>query len=58
MVRLTSVEYQDESYQSLKKCNLLLACLTLNIIWYGSRVKGCALGNGVAPFPTPRCSSY
>ena len=32
-------------------------CLTLNIIRYGSRVKCSSLGNGVAPSPTPQCSS-
>ena len=33
-------------------------CLTLSIIRYGSRVKRCNPGNGVAPSPTPWCSSY
>ena len=34
------------------------SCLTLNIIRYGSRVKWSNPGNGVAPSPTPWCSSY
>ena len=33
-------------------------CLTLSIIRYGSRVKWRNPGKGVAPFPTPWCSSY
>ena len=33
-------------------------CLTLSIIRYGSRVKWSNPGKGVAPFPTPWCSSY
>ena len=33
-------------------------CLTLSIIRYRSRVKWSNPGNGVAPSPTPRCSSY
>ena len=33
-------------------------CLTLSIIRYGSRVKWTNPGNGVAPSPTPWCSSY
>ena len=33
-------------------------CLTLSIIRYGSRVKWSNPGNGVAPSPTTRCSSY
>ena len=33
-------------------------CLTLSIIRYGSRVKWSNPGNGVAPSPTPWCSSY
>ena len=32
--------------------------LTLSIIRYGSRVKWSNPGNGVAPSPTPWCSSY
>ena len=34
------------------------ALLTLSIIRYVSRVKWSNPGKGVAPFPTPRCSSY
>ena len=33
-------------------------CLTLSIIRYGSRVKWSNPGKGVAPSPTPWCSSY
>ena len=33
-------------------------CLTLSIIRYGSRVKWSNPWNGVAPSPTPWCSSY
>ena len=33
-------------------------CLTLSIIRYGSRVKWRNPGKGVAPSPTPWCSSY
>ena len=34
------------------------SCLTLSIIRYVSRVKWSNPGKGVAPSPTPRCSSY
>ena len=33
-------------------------CVTLSIIRYGSRVKWSNPGKGVAPSPTPWCSSY
>ena len=33
-------------------------CLTLSIMRYVSRVKWSNPGKVVAPFPTPRCSSY
>ena len=33
-------------------------CLTLSTIRYVSRVKWSNSGKGVAPSPTPRCSSY
>ena len=46
-----------ESYQRLKKWYLLPPCLILSIIRYVSRVKWRNPGKGVAPFPTPRCSS-
>ena len=58
MARETWVQSQVESYQRLKKWYLMPPCLTLSIIWYGSRVKWSNLGKGVAPSPTPRCSSY
>ena len=44
--------------KTLKKWNLIPPCLTLSIIRYGSRVKWSNPGNGVAPSPTPWCSSY
>ena len=37
---------------------VLDSALTLNIIRYRSRVKWSNLGKGVAPFSTPRSSSY
>ena len=46
------------SYQSLKKWYLMPPCLALRIIRWGSRVTWSNPGNGVAPSPTPRCSSY
>ena len=36
----------------------MLPCLTLSITRYWSRVKWSNPRNGVAPFPTPWCSSY
>ena len=44
--------------QRLKKWYLMPPCLTLSIIRYGSRVKWVNPEKGVAPFPTPWCSSY
>ena len=41
-----------------KKWYFVPPCLTLSIIKYGSRVKWSNPGKGVAPFPTPWCSSY
>ena len=59
MVRKTRVQSQVESYQKLfKKWYLIPPCLTLSIIRYVSRVKWSNPGKGVAPFPTPRFSSY
>ena len=58
MARETWVQSQVESYQRLKKWNLIPPCLTVSIIRYGSRVKWSNPGNGVAPSPTPWCSSY
>ena len=52
------VQSQVVSYQRLKKWNLISPCLTLSIIRYVSRVKWNNLGEGVASYPTPRCSSY
>ena len=45
----TWVQSQVESFQRLKKWYLMPACLTLNIIRYGSRVKWSNLWKGVAP---------
>ena len=58
MARETWVQSQVESYQRLYKWYLMPPCLTLSIIRYGSRVKWRNLGKGVAPSPTPWCSSY
>ena len=52
------VQSHVESYQRLKKWYLIPPCLILSIIRLGSRVKWNNPGNGVAPSPTPRCSSY
>ena len=49
---------QVESYQRLKKWYLILPCLTLSIIRYGSRIKWSNPGEGVMLTPTPSCSSY
>ena len=39
MARETGVQSQVESYQRLKKWYLILPCLTISIIRYGSRIK-------------------
>ena len=60
MVRVaqeTWVQFQVKSYQRLKKWYFMPPCLTLSIIRYGSRVKWSNPGKGVAPSPTPWCSS-
>ena len=49
---------QVESYQRLKKWYLMPPCLTLSIIRYRSRVKWINPEEGLAPSPTPLCSSY
>ena len=41
-----------------QKWYLMPPCLTLSIIRYVSRVKWINPRKGVAPSPTPRCSSY
>ena len=41
-----------------QKWYLMLPCLTLSIIRYGSRVKWSNLEKGVAPSPTPWCCNY
>ena len=61
MAQETWVQSQVDSYQRLKKKKkwyLIPLCLTLSIIRYRSRVKWIIPGKGVAPSPTPRCSSY
>ena len=58
MPRETWVPSQVRSFQSLKKWYLMPPCLTLSIIRYGSRVKWCNPEKGVAPSPTPRCTTY
>ena len=58
MARETWVQSQVESYQRLKKWYLMPPCLTLSIIRYGSRGKVEQSREGVAPYPTPWCSSY
>ena len=55
---VSGVQSQVESYQRLKKWYLTPPCLTLSIIRYVTRVKWSNPGEGVAPSPTPRCSSY
>ena len=57
MVQETGVQSQVESYQRLKKWYSMPPCLTLSIIWWGSRVKWSNPGKRVAPSPTPRCRS-
>ena len=49
--------YQVESHQRLKNCYLMLSCLTLSIIRYGSWVKWSNPGKGVVPFSRRRCCS-
>ena len=49
MDRETGVQSPVESYQRLKKWYLMLPCLALSIIRYGSRVKWSNPGKGVAP---------
>ena len=58
IAREIGVQSQVESYQRLKIWYLMPPFLTLSIIMYGSRVKWSNSSKGVAPFPTPWCSSY
>ena len=58
MVLETGVQSQVESCQRLQKWYLMQPCLTPNNIRYRSMIKCSNPGNGVAPFPTPRCRSY
>ena len=58
MIRETWVQSQVASYQRLlKKWYLIPPCLTLSNIRDVSRVKWSNPGKGVAPSPTPWCSS-
>ena len=57
MVRETRVQSQVKSYQRLKKWYLIPPCLTLSNIRYVLS-KWSNPGKGVAPSPTPWCSSY
>ena len=52
------VQSQVASYQIFKKWYLVPPCLTHSNIRYVSKVKWSNLGKGVAPSPTPWCSSY
>ena len=49
---------QETWVHRLKKWYLMLPCLTLSIIRYGSRVKWCNPEKGVAPSPVPWYSFY
>ena len=54
----TGVQSQVEFYQRLKKWYVMPPCLTLSIIWSGSRLKWSNPGKEAASSPTPWCSSY
>ena len=58
MASETRVQSHVKSYQWLKKWYLILPCLALSIIRYGSKVKWSIPGKGVVPFLTPLCCSY
>ena len=58
MVGETKVQSQIASYQRLYRWYSIPPCVTLSNIRYVSRVKWSNPGNGAAPSPTPRCSSY
>ena len=58
MVWETWVQSQVASYQRLKKWYLILSSLTLSNIRYVSRIKWKNPGKRIAPYPTPRGSSY
>ena len=58
MVWETGIQSQVETYQRHKKWYLMPPCLTLSIVRYGSRIKWSNPRNGVAPFPSPWCSSH
>ena len=44
--------------KSYQRWYLIPPCLTLSIMRYVSRVKWSNAGEGVAPSPTPLCSSF
>ena len=58
MVWETWVQFQVVWYQRLLKWYLIPPCLTLSNVRYVLRVKWSNPGKGVAPSPTPQCSSY
>ena len=58
IARETWVQFQVESYQKLKKWYLIPPCLILSTRRCGSRVTLSNPEKGVAPSPTPWCSSY
>ena len=58
MGRESGVPPQFESCQKLKKSYLIPSCLTLSVIRYVSKIKWSNPGKGIAPSPTPQCSSY
>ena len=58
MIRETWIQSQVKSYQRLYEWYLIPPCLTLSNISCVSRVKWSNPGKGVAPSPTPWCSSY
>ena len=58
IARKTGIQSQVESYQRHKKWYLMLPCLTLCIIRYGSRIKWTNPGEGEAPFHTSSCNRY
>ena len=49
---------RQSQFESCQKWYLIPSCWTLSNIRYVSRVKRSNPGKGIAPSPTPRCSSY
>ena len=58
MARETWVQSLSRVIPKTQKWYLIPPCLTLSIIRYGSMLKWRYPGKGVAPSPTPWCSSY